>query len=186
MNTMGMIEVTGVPLEALVRAAYNPSRPQGMGHLHYQPGDLTEAEVAAIVERGKNSVSRMPISMDYVKGRSCKFNVWEHGGRLWINSNWYDHSSEDLRNLLQAVGLSPDLVNKAKAERAEYEDRCLAAALTFLEKNDGEWWDKDVETKKGMEDIGVGFYVGSDRKVISMEWKSGVEGSGPLWRAIKR
>jgi hypothetical protein len=93
---VGQIEVTGVPLEALVRAAYRPSRPQGLGFINYQDGDLTDAEVAEIIGRGNEHT---PISMDYVKGRSCKFHVRRDGERLFIGTSWYDEHEHAKRRV---------------------------------------------------------------------------------------
>ena len=130
----GMIEVTGIPLEKLVRAAYAPSRQQGLGL--FDPsgrhGGLTDDQVAEIVERGKND-SMLAVSMDYVNGRACKFRVKRGDeGRLFIERRWYDHSTDQLRDLLEAVGLARDLVDKARAEKDAHEAECLEAAVAFI------------------------------------------------------
>ena len=164
----GMIEVTGVPLADLVRAAYYPSRPQGLGVFHYQPGDLSDDEVAAIVERGKGD--RMcAVSMDYVKGRSCKFTVSRaDGGKLFIKGRWYDHSDEDLRNLLLRVGLSTDLLDKARAEEFAYEQDCIAEALSFLMTRDGSFVDKSENELP--DKVSIGLYMAQDKGLVKMEW----------------
>lgn len=167
----GMIEVTGVPLEALVRAAYNPSRPQGLGHLHFESGDLTDAEVAQILERGRGG-QRFAVSMDYVKGRSCKFHVLRDGERLFIKNRWYDHGDELLRSLLSGVGLSPALVDKARAEEQAFRDESLAEAKAFLEEHGGSFEEtaenRDGIPEKVLEGLLEGIY--SDTPSIKREW----------------
>lgn len=164
----GMIEVTGVPLADLVRAAYYPSKPLGLGVFHFQPGDLSDEDVAAIIECGKGD--RMcAVSMDYVRGRSCKFTVSRaDGGKLFIKSRWYDHSDEDIRNLLLRVGLSPDLLTKARAEEDAYERECMAEALSFLMTRDGSFADK--RQNELPEKVSVGLYMAQEKGLVKMEW----------------
>lgn len=134
---IGEIDVTGVDLVALVHAAYNPSRPQGLGHLHFQGGGLTDEEAAAIVARDKDGLDGIVLSMDYVKGRSIKFHVRREDGRLFIHNRWYDHSDDELRLLLKQVGLSGDLVDKARADKAAYDAKCIEVALAYLAERGG-------------------------------------------------
>lgn len=168
----GMIEVTGVPLEQLVRAAYNPSRPQGLGLLHFQPGDLSDAEVAAIVDRGSND-RQLAISMDYVKGRSCKFAVARgQEGRLYIKNRWYDHSDGQIRDLLASVGLSPDLLDKAREEEERHRVEALIAAKAFLQEHGGSFVEtmqnRDTLPSKVLDGLLEGAY--SDAPTIKREW----------------
>lgn len=164
---VGQIEVTGVPLAALVRAAYRPSRPQGLGFIHYQDGDLTDAEVAEIIERDKES-PHIAVSMDYVKGRSCKFHVRRDGKRLFIGNSWYDHSTEQLKSLLSVVGLKPELVDQAKDEERRHHDACVEKALSYLNKNGGSVrLTLDGATD---EEIQLGLYVVNDRGIVDAGW----------------
>lgn len=168
----GMIEVTGVPLEALVRAAYNPSRPQGLGHFHFQPGDLSDADVAAIVKRGEGD-RMLAISMDYVNGRSCKFTVSRgEGGRLYIKNQWHDHGDGQLRALLTAVGLSPDLLAKARDEERQARDEALTAAKAFLQERGGTFEEtrdnRDSIPPKVLDGLLEGAYA--DTPTIKREW----------------
>jgi hypothetical protein len=98
----GMIDVTDVPMPVLVREAYRLSKPQGLGMMHFKPGDIDAVTVAQIVARddGKNQVA---ISMDYVHSRAVKLTVFRENGRLWIRDEWFDHSSDDLSDLLAAI-----------------------------------------------------------------------------------
>lgn len=132
--TIGMIDVTDVPLGALVRAAYSPSRAQGLGHFAFQAGDLSDEDVSEIIERGKSD-PMCAIGMDYVHGRSVKFHVRRINGRLYINNSWYDHTDSELRSLLKAVGLSSDLIDSARAEKSAYDAECISAALAYLQAN---------------------------------------------------
>jgi hypothetical protein len=101
-----MIEVTGVDLVKLVQQAYALSHPQGLGFIHYQDGDLPEADAKAIIDREKPE-GRIAASMDYVKGRGCKMTVFRQDGKLFIKEAWFDHSAAQLRTLLERIGM-PD------------------------------------------------------------------------------
>lgn len=95
----GMIDITGFDKVKLVQEAYNLSKPQGMGYLHYSPGNLAQEQVERI------AMAPGGISMDYVQGRAVKLHVFERDGRSYIRSEWFDHSAEQLRDLLRAIGL---------------------------------------------------------------------------------
>lgn len=160
----GMIEVTGIPLEALVLAAYRPSRAQGLGHMHYEAGDLTESEVSAIIERGKTD-RMFAVYTDYVKGRSLKFKVQRKNGLHFIENRWYDHSDGQLKDLLTAVGLSPDLVDAARAEEKAYYEAVIAEAVSFLKEKDGRFVELDTDRRAGKslpDRIDAGLIYGSD------------------------
>ena len=92
-----MREITGVDLKKFVKECYNLSRPQGLGHLHFEPGELTDEEAVDLI----NEDSRTPVSLDYVKGRAVKMTVHKQDGKLFVSDNWYDHSEEDLNTLLE-------------------------------------------------------------------------------------
>lgn len=107
MNTENMIDITGVDLKELAKAAYDLSRPQGMGFLHFEEGALTDEEAASLIQEGSRG-DRFPLDMDYVKGRACKLHVIKEGDKLYINDRWYDHSENDLIELLDRIGVSTD------------------------------------------------------------------------------
>lgn len=96
----GLIDITDVDMVKFVTAVYDLSRPQGLGFLHAVPGSLPEAEAkelaAFFLETDR---------LDYVKGRSCKMTLYRENGRMYIHPDWYDHSYEDMNDLLKAVGL---------------------------------------------------------------------------------
>lgn len=99
---MGMIDVSGCDVRELVRAAYDLSVPQGLGFLHYTPDSLSEEEIDEIL--AMPSMAHCLVNMDYVKGRACKFNVWQEGESLQIANPWYDHTDAQLTELLRRVG----------------------------------------------------------------------------------
>lgn len=175
METVGMIDVTSASLEALVRAAYNPSRPQGLGHFAFQPGDLSDEDVAAIIERGKDDPI-CAVGMDYVHGRSVKFHVRRIGGRHFINNRWYDHSDNDLRSLLVAVGLPGDLIETARSEKSAHDAECVAAAIAYLKSNGPIVEDRGKMTDDPLpEKVRAGLYAGKyqDPPRIKEHWKAG-------------
>ena len=101
-----MIDITGVDLRKFVQEVYARSSPQGLGMLHYQDGGLPDAEADAIIARSKDD-KRIAVSMDYVRGRSCKMVVFRHGDKLEIRDAWFDHTDAALNALLQACPKEP-------------------------------------------------------------------------------
>lgn len=99
MNKDNMIDITGANLVDVAKAAYDLSSPQGMGILHYEEGSLTDDEAKSMVTEG----DRCPLSLDYVKGRACKLTVFADGDRLYIPNNWYDHSPDQLKQLVERI-----------------------------------------------------------------------------------
>lgn len=172
----GMIEVTGVALADLIKAAYNPSRPQGLGFLHFQEGDLTDAEVEEIIARGNN---RIAVRMDYVKGRSCKFTVTREGDKLFIANNWYDHSTAQLEQLLTSVGLSADLVAKARKAQTDHEDACVEKALKMLAMQN-DTFEAHIEHPLD-EDIALGLFFARDRGLVTETYAGQVS----TWTLLK-
>lgn len=176
----GNIEVTGIPLEHLAKAAYSRSRPQGLGFMHFQEGDLTDEEIAKIIDRYKNH-KHMAVSMDYVKGRSCKFHVRREGERLFIGNTWYDHSTSQLETLLSSVGLSPDLVAKAREEETKYHDLCVSLAIGLLNASDGTMT-TSIDDKKLDSDISFGLYLAKDRGLVTEKYENGHS----IWQIAKK
>ena len=106
MNVQDMIEVTGCDLRVLVKTAYRLSIPVGLGLLHFKEGGLDAVATDKIVA---GSYHNMVLSMDYVQGRSVKMSVYRHNlpgesERWFIRKTWYDHSDEQLQELLRAIG----------------------------------------------------------------------------------
>lgn len=108
----GMIDVSDINLASLIGAAYARSRPQGMGHYHFQPGPLPQEELEKILAHRRFNTERQKgsVSMDYVLGRAVKLTVHLVGdgadAKRFIPARWFDHSDHDLISLLVGCGLS--------------------------------------------------------------------------------
>lgn len=95
-----MIEITGVDLNKFVQEIYALSAPFGMGFVHYRKGALSDEDAQGIIDREPEG-SGIAVRMDYVHGRGCKMTVFrKQPGVLEIPDNWYDHSPEQLDELL--------------------------------------------------------------------------------------
>lgn len=90
------IVVTEANLIELIKKAYELSVPLGMGFFHFTEGSLTDEEAKAMIVDD----SFCPISLDYIRGRSCKMNVYKKEGELIIRAPWYDHTTKALKELL--------------------------------------------------------------------------------------
>ena len=62
-----MISIEGLDKAEVLAALYNSSRPQGLGRIHYTPGDMTRSEAAALLEKSTD--------FDYLKGRVMKVDL---------------------------------------------------------------------------------------------------------------
>lgn len=177
----GMIEVTGVPLKALVKAAYALSAPQGLGVLHAKQGELSDEDAEAIIGR-EQAGGYMAAYMDYVHGRSCKFSVRrDKEQRLFIDHRWYDHSHGQVRSLLEAVGLSPDLADRARTKREEYENECVNAAMAVCEKLGGEIVENYDSKEETPDNILTGLYLAQERGLLTHKW----EDRRRIWSAVR-
>lgn len=95
-----------IDLVKFVQKVYELSQPRGYGHLHFQSGGLSEEEATAEVARC--SKGSLTLSMDYVRGRGCKMSVYRQlDGSLSIRIPWYDHTDEQLADLLGTFGIEP-------------------------------------------------------------------------------
>ena len=91
------IDVSKLDLLEIVKAAYDLSKPIGMGFIHYTPEPLTNEEAASLIDL----TSSIVVALDYVKGRCVKFTVFKHNNKFYINDKWYDHTESDLQELLE-------------------------------------------------------------------------------------
>jgi hypothetical protein len=92
-----MIDVTGIDLIRFVKKVYDLSFPQGLGFLHFQSGSLKDEEAKVFIhEKDKYNI----VDMDYVKGRSCKMNIFKQDNKWFIKDSWYDHTDKQLQELL--------------------------------------------------------------------------------------
>lgn len=106
MDTTGMIDITGCDMRALVKAAYDLSRPQGMGMLHFQPGQMQDEDADLLLAGAFRPTGYNALYLDYVKGRAVKLNVYRdvENGNLYVYRDWYDHSPTDMNLLMAAIG----------------------------------------------------------------------------------
>lgn len=98
-----VIDISNVDFHKFVKEVYELSQPQGMGHMHFKPGPLSDEQAAQIVGQLEKYGS---ISMDYVNGRACKMHVFMRDGKWQIADKWYDHSEADLEMLLSRCGIT--------------------------------------------------------------------------------
>jgi len=99
-----------VDMRLLIKTVYDLSKPQGLGFMHYNENDaLTDEECDKIIDTFKDD-KRLALSLDYLKGRSCKFHVnrIKDSDELEIYDKWYDHNDEQLATLLQKIIPMPE------------------------------------------------------------------------------
>lgn len=118
-------------LDPLVRNAYALSSPQGLGFLHAEKGEIDDETVRDILECNEGPFNR--VSMDYVKGRAIKLNVFRDKVRdtLYMEADrerpWYDHSRAAFVDLMRRSLTDADKERNAAVlaglEAAEGEDR---------------------------------------------------------------
>lgn len=94
-----MIDITNVDMVKFVQKVYALSQPQGMGMIHFQPGDLSEEDAKSLIQEDGT------VSMDYIKGRACKMYTSIKDGVIVIGDKWYDHTDAQLAELLGHIGL---------------------------------------------------------------------------------
>lgn len=102
-----------VPQEKLgevLAAAFDLSRPQGLGFLHYKPGSADAEMFRDDIKRAIAADTSKPffksIHLDYVQGCACKFSIrYDADGWFVEGPRWYDHSPEALLELVNRCGL---------------------------------------------------------------------------------
>lgn len=100
-----MIDITGVDLEEFAKEVYDLSVPVGFGRLNYTPGQLSDEEAEQLVDIFATD-ERIALNMDYVNGRCCKMMVYRKGDKLEIQDVWFDHSTDQLDELLRRCDIS--------------------------------------------------------------------------------
>ena len=182
MSEVGMIEVTGVDLRDMLRAAYRLSSPQGLGFLHARDGELDDAMVEEIISRDDGN-KWTAIGTDYVHGRAMKFSVRRYDGRLYIQRRWFDHSQAQLAELLSAVGLSPDLIDKAEAEWREHVERDVSFVLQHMKDSNGTIIERHADFDPFFAEHATGLYAAKDRGLVKDEYASGDRQT--IWRLVE-
>lgn len=79
---------------AILAALYNNSKPQGMGFLQFQPGDLTEEKAKELLKQGDY--------FDYLQGRVMKVRISgnEFDPRLYDRDNGNGAALRAVQHLL--------------------------------------------------------------------------------------
>ncbi len=73
MEDQTSVSVRGLDLIEVARALYAGSKAQGLGVLHFEPGDLTRQEAEEVLGIGVDGIPTL--YMDYVKGRVIKVDL---------------------------------------------------------------------------------------------------------------
>lgn len=121
MDLRGLVDITELDRDALVRAIYAASVPMGMGWLHATDGELDDTSLRLITDAA-DQYHEGGIDLDYVHGRQCKFRARKHEGKLYAKLDWYDHGIEAMKQLMRELKLPDVEARLAKAE-AEGEER---------------------------------------------------------------
>jgi hypothetical protein len=131
----GYIDITDVDLRTLVKIAYSMSQPHGLGAIHYKPGELADEQLDKIMEQAAQCNGALRI--DYLKGRSMKFNVYvdEDTQRRYFNLDWYDHGRLATAELLRDAKV-PNIEDKLK-RAADEKDEPEAERRVRQESSDG-------------------------------------------------
>lgn len=101
-----LICVDAAKIDDIIKEAYNLSRPQGMGYLHFKDGELPDDELQHIKETIRHQGTTY-LSMDYILGRAVKLTIYQELSHFYIQNSWYDHSEDDLQELLNRIGVVP-------------------------------------------------------------------------------
>lgn len=116
----GYIDVTDLDTRKLVGKAFDLSAPQGLGQFSHKPGPLSDQELDELMGYFATSGK---ISLDYVRGRSLKFHIYTDTAtdKRYISAFWYDHSPEDVSDLLALCGMADPEEAVKRALRAQAE-----------------------------------------------------------------
>jgi len=110
-----MIDIGSVDLIKFVQKVYDLSQPQGLGHLHFEEGKLSDEEAKEILDEFKKPghiPSDVILHMDYVKGRACKMVVWTRAnGTIYMRDSWFDHTDKQLDELLSEFSITKESVD---------------------------------------------------------------------------
>jgi hypothetical protein len=106
---MARIKLGKIDQVKFLQKAYELSKPQGLGFLHFEPGGLSDSEAQKFVKMCSDARG---VNYDYVNGRSMKLHIDIENGESFIQDSWYDHTGSQLRELVASVGVS--LIEKEK------------------------------------------------------------------------
>lgn len=93
------IDIKSVSKAKVLAALYNASRPQGMGFVHYGPGDMTEEQAAELLS--KNTY------FDYLQGRVMKVDLSGDTleTRLYDRDNGPGAAERAIKHLIATTGV---------------------------------------------------------------------------------
>lgn len=119
------ISISRDQLPSAIKAAYRLSFPVGFGFLHFQEGELSDEDTEALLTQYDDRPNYpFCVSMDYVRGRCCKFSIRKHptdGDVALIPAYWYDHTDRDLVELLTTCGVEDPMAAILTARQAMEE-----------------------------------------------------------------
>jgi hypothetical protein len=110
-QTATRIQINRENLPKVIAKAFDLSKPQGMGILHFMPGPIPEDELSWILASADEAklTDHKKIRLDYVQGRAVKLSIhYDEGSQHWYleGDRWYDHSPaawEDLKEYAQSL-----------------------------------------------------------------------------------
>lgn len=109
--TTARIAISRDNLPKVIAKAFDLSKPQGTGFLHFKPGDIPEGVLNDILSSADKAEIpyRKSIHLDYVEGRAIKLGIYyDEGSQQWQleGDRWYDHSSaawEELKEYAKSL-----------------------------------------------------------------------------------
>jgi hypothetical protein len=126
---MNEFDLTAVNSVDIVKAVYRNSRAQGMGFLHFTEGELSDDEAQQCISQDGT------ISMDYVRGRSCKVHLrYDNNGRRMFTAPWFDHTDEQVKAMLADLGIMTDTPQTEHSCGCACPDCDMAHAQEFQNK----------------------------------------------------
>lgn len=93
-----MIDISKLDKADVLRVLYNNARPQGMGYLHFVPGDMSKEEARLIIKSGQTY-------FDYLKGRVMKVNLSGSTFDPWLydRDNGYEAAANAIADITEEL-----------------------------------------------------------------------------------
>ncbi len=135
------VDITGLDKARVLCALYDAAKTQGMGRLHYVPGDMSIADAARIITRGDERIDygvparnlpddgnsprlagfSRPLEFDYLKGRVLKVDISGDTFGAWgydrDNGEGAAHAAiERLRRRLELERVESAVVGRGERE----------------------------------------------------------------------
>lgn len=121
-------------LRRVIQDAYYLSRQQGMGLLDPagRRNILADAEISHILESAGIWPPGVVAVMDYVRGRSVKLRIMQRddeADELYVERPWYDHTDEQLDQLLAAARAITKLCDRCRKPLSVAHEVLIAGEL---------------------------------------------------------